>query len=116
VGLAGDDLDPVIDLGQPITIDSLTTHFMNAKASWIYPPRSVEVWTSEDGKKFAPAARLDIDADALQGVSVETVRIATPGARGRYLKVLVKNYGPIPPGAAGEGNGAWLFLDGIIAH
>jgi hypothetical protein len=44
------------------------------------------------------------------------VRIATPGARGRYLKVLAKNYGPIPPGAAGEGNGAWLFLDEIMAH
>lgn len=116
VGLAGDDLDPLIDLGQTITIDSITTHFMNAKASWIYPPRSLEVWTSEDGKKFASAARLDIDADALQGVSVETVRIATPGARGRYLKVLAKNYGPIPPGAAGEGNGAWLFLDEIMAH
>ena len=116
VGLAGYDLDPVIDLGQTVAIDSISTHFMNAKASWIYPPRSVEVWVSEDGKNFTATARQDLDADALQGVSVENVRIATPGARGRYLKVLAKNYGPIPAGAAGEGTGAWLFLEEIIAH
>jgi len=116
VGLAGYDLDPVIDLGKSVAIDSITTHFMNAKASWIYPPRSLEVWLSEDGKNFSAAGRQELDADALQGVSVETLRIATPGARGRYLKVLAKNYGPIPAGAAGEGNGAWLFLDEIIAY
>ncbi|MBK8557150.1 MAG: family 20 glycosylhydrolase [Lewinellaceae bacterium] len=116
VGLVGKDIDPVIDLGAETHIESVSTHFVNAKASWIYPPRSIEVLVSEDGKKFRSVGRQDFDADAMSGRTMEQVQIKTARARGRYLKVLVQNYGEIPSGMPGEGNGAWLFIDEIVVE
>ncbi|MBL7775473.1 MAG: family 20 glycosylhydrolase, partial [Saprospiraceae bacterium] len=114
VGLAGSDFDPVIDFGAPTNFSRLRVNFLNNKAAWVYPPRSVEVLVSDDGENFRSAGIQTIDADQLQGLSMENVSISLPGAQGRYLKVIARNYGPIPEGAAGAGNGAWLFLDELM--
>ncbi|MBK6932070.1 MAG: family 20 glycosylhydrolase [Saprospirales bacterium] len=114
VGLAGSDIDPVIDFGAPETFNRVTTHFVISRDSWIYPPRSIEVLVSEDGQAFTPVARKTFDADGMQGAGVEKVELAIPGAKGRYLKVLAQTYGPIPAGAPGAGKPAWLFLDELI--
>jgi len=114
VGLNSGNIDPVIDFGAPTTFNKVTTHFLNNKASWIYPPRSVEVFVSDDGETFTSVAKKVIDADGLTGVNIETVELATPGAQGRYLKLVATAYGPIPEGTASAGNKTWLFLDEIL--
>ena len=114
VGLVNSDFDPVIDFGAPTDFSRVTTHFINNKSSWIYPPRSIEVLVSDDGQNFTALAKKTFDPDRMTGVSLETVVFDTPGARSRYLKVVAQTYGVIPPAAAGGGNGAWLFLDEIL--
>lgn len=42
------------------------------------------------------------------------VVLPTPGVKARYVKLVATTQGMIPAGQAGEGNGAWLFLDEII--
>lgn len=116
VALVNRDIDPVIDLGAPTDIRRVTTHFVNSKVSWIYPPRAIEVLVSDDGTAFRPVARRGFAADDMTGISLETVVLDTPGARGRYLKVVATTFGVIPAGAPGEGNGAWLFLDEIVVE
>ncbi len=114
VGLVNHDIDPVIDLGAPTDFSKVTTHYVNSKVSWIYPPRSVEVYGSDDGQNFTLLARQDIPAESMSGISVETVNLETPGAKARYLKFVAKTFGVIPEGAAGAGNGAWLFVDEVV--
>jgi hexosaminidase len=116
VALVNHDIDPVIDLGAVTSFQRVSTHFLNSKVAWIYPPREVSVLVSDDGVQFKQLARVDIDADKLQGASVEPVSLQTPGARGRYLKFVAKTYGVIPAGAPGAGEGAWLFIDEIIVE
>lgn len=116
VGLVNHDIDPVIDLGVTTPFSTVTTHFVNSKVSWIYPPRGVEVYGSDDGQQFTLLARQDIPAESMNGITVETVRLDTPGAAARYLKFVARTFGVIPPGAAGAGNGAWLFLDEVIVE
>jgi hexosaminidase len=114
--LTGSDLDPVIDFGTSTDFNKVKTSFFNSKASWIYPPRSIEIWVSDDGENFRSVGKKAIEADQLRGISVENVEFATPGAKGRYLKLVAQNYGTIPDDAPGAGNGAWLFLDEIIVE
>jgi len=114
VGLVNHDIDPVIDLGASTDFGKVTTHFVNSKVSWIYPPRSVEVYGSADGQNFTLLAKQDIPAETMDGITVETVGLQTPGAKARYVKFVAKTFGVIPDGAAGAGNGAWLFVDEII--
>ncbi len=110
------DFDPVIDLGVSTNFERVTTHFINSKEAWIYPPRRFEVLVSDDGVNFISLVRRDIPADKLEGPAVETVVLDTPGGKGRYLKIVATNYGVIPKDAPGAGNGAWLFLDEIIVE
>lgn len=116
VGLVNHDIDPVIDLGATTSISTVTTHFVNSKVSWIYPPKGVEVYGSDDGQQFKLLARQDIPAESMNGITVETVRLDTPGASARYLKFVATTFGVIPPGAPGAGNGAWLFVDEVIVE
>lgn len=116
VGLVNHDIDPVIDLGSPTEFGSVSAHYVNSKVSWIYPPRSVEVYGSDDGQNFTLLAKKDIPAEEMTGITVETLRLETPGARARYLKFVAKTFGVIPEGAAGAGNGAWLFVDEVIVE
>ena len=71
---------------------------------------------SEDGQNFTSLGKKTIDAEGLQGNTVETTMFSTPGAKGRYLKLVAQTFGAIPENASGAGNNAWLFLDEIIVE
>ncbi|MBL7798068.1 MAG: family 20 glycosylhydrolase [Saprospiraceae bacterium] len=116
IGVTGSDLDPVIDFGATTEFNKVTTNFLNAKSSWIYPPRSIEIFVSEDGQNFTSLGKKNIDTEGLKGDTVEAVVFSTPGAKGRYLKLVAQTFGAIPGDASGAGNNAWLFLDEIVVE
>ncbi|MBC7774866.1 MAG: family 20 glycosylhydrolase [Phycisphaerae bacterium] len=116
VGLVNHDLDPVIDLGQSTAFGKVSFNFVNAKASWIWPPKGAEVYISDDGTNFKLLTSKTIDADALEGATVENVVLETPNAKGRYLKFVAKTYGVIPKDSPGANEGAWLFVDEVVVE
>lgn len=117
VALNGHDLDPAIDLGATMPLRRVTTHFVNGKDSWIYPPRSVEVLVSADGQAFKSVARREIEAEKMSGYSIETVALdLPPGTSARFVKLVAVHFGPIPAAAPGGGNPAWVFLDEVIVE
>lgn len=116
VGLVNRDIDPVIDFGQATAFGKVSLNFVNAKASWIWPPKSIEVYGSEDGSNFKLLSSKTIDVDALEGATVENLVLDTANAKVRYLKVVAKAYGLIPKDNPGAGNGAWLFVDEIVVE
>lgn len=110
-------LDPVIDFGGATEFSTVTTHFVNFKDAWIYPPKSLELLVSADGQHFTSVGKKEYDVLAMKGSSVETAVFELPkGTKGSYLKLVAENFGKIPSGAQGEGNGAWIFLDEIIVE
>lgn len=116
VGLVNHDIDPTLDFGETTAFSKVSFHYVNAKDSWIWPPRGAEVYGSEDGKEFRLLASLSIDADKMDGATVETVTLDCAGAKARYLKLIVKKYGVIPKGEPGDTNGAWLFVDEVVVE
>jgi hexosaminidase len=65
VGLVNHDIDPVIDFGQATAFGKVSFNFVNAKASWIWPPKAAEVYISDDGINFKLLISKTIDAEAL---------------------------------------------------
>jgi len=116
VGIVNHDLDPVIDLGKSTAVERVTTHYADAKQDWIYPPKHIAVFVSEDGREFTQVAATTINDLNKSGGAAETIVLVTPGARGRYVKLVAQAFGIIPEGAAGAGNGAWLFLDEVMVE
>ncbi len=112
VGVQDADFDPVIDLEETTSIHKVSINFLVGTAHRIFPPRSIEVFTSNDGENFTSAGKKDIAADKLAGNRIENVSFSLGGVGCRYLKLVAKAYGPTPD----SGEKTWLFLDEIIVE
>ena len=86
---------------------------MGASASWIMLPTEVEVFVSNDGKKFSSVKKIPMAATAENGRSVQQLGVAVDNKKARYVRVFAKNYGKLPSTHQGNGNPAWLFVDEI---
>lgn len=111
IGYNGNDLEATIDLGAAQKISRVVLHTLDQGGSWVYPPASVEIQVSTDGKKFRPAGKTSSFTPVQGGDGVMTVSMA--GTTARYVRVIAKNYGVIPEGKAGAGQKGWLFADEI---
>lgn len=111
IGFEGKDLEATIDLGRAQRIDSVVVHSLVQEGSWIYAPSAVDVSGSADGRQYSK-------------LGTTTAFVPTAGSNGyllvtfvpasvRYLRVTVRNNGPIPDGKPGAGHKAWLFSDEI---
>ncbi|HLG41713.1 MAG TPA: discoidin domain-containing protein, partial [Chitinophagaceae bacterium] len=108
---SGADCEAVIDLGSSQTINNAIIHTLSSGGSWVYPPRYAEVFISTDGQNFSSAGKGE-KFETTNG-SNGIIKVSFAPASARYIKVFVKNFGIIPQGMSGAGNGAWLFVDEI---
>lgn len=113
LGFSGKDFKAVIDLGATDTISSVKFRFYHSPGQWIHAPKLVKVAIS--GSKEAPknwTTKLVRRPDT----KIPKKTIALDKRSGQYLHIEVMNYGIIPEGMQGAGNGAWLFVDEIIVE
>lgn len=117
VGLVNRPIDPAIDLGQISSVKRVTTQFLNKQSSWIYPPKSIEVFTSEDGIQYTSVGIQMIEAAKVPENAVIPVKIELGKTRKtRFVKLVAEPFGVIPEGMPGAGNGSWLFLDEVMVQ
>ena len=110
LGFWGDDLEITIDLGELTTIKTFKSRFYSATGQWIYAPKKVSLYSSEDGKTYAPLKNVELENDKIIiDVYLDFNKINT-----RFIKIVIPNYGIIPEGKQGAGNKAWTFIDEII--
>ena len=111
LGFEGPDCEVVIDLGSLQTINNATIHTLSSGGSWVYPPQYVEIFISQDGQSFTSAGKSEkfVPTNGSNGI----IKVSFTPASARYVKIVVKNFGIIPSGMSGAGNGAWLFVDEI---
>lgn len=108
LGFNGADMEAIIDLGHKDSIQTITLHAFEQTGSWIYSPAEVSFYLSDDGVRFTLLETLK-KGKGVKNLVFET----TPASLTRFIKVVAKNYGPIPTGQPGGGNNAWLFVDEI---
>lgn len=110
LGFSGKNLEATLDLGNEDTISTVTAGFLTDKLSWIYPPKTLEVLISEDGKKFKSIGKINFDTNNSMRTE-NTIYFKKTAAR--YVRVIAENYGKIPLGNPGAGSMPWLFVDEI---
>jgi hexosaminidase len=108
IAFEGPDCEATIDLGKAITVNQVIAHSLDQRASWIWPPASINVFSSGDNKLYSPVSCINpqITSNKITCEFVQPIKA-------RYVKLVVQNYGIIPDGNPGAGNRAWLFLDEI---
>jgi hexosaminidase len=111
LGFTEKDCEALIDLGKSQTISNVVVHALAQGGSRVYPPKSVEIFTSTDGKKFSSRNQGSefINTSATNG----TMTVAFTPISARFVKVLVKNMGKVPEGKPGAGNPVLMLIDEI---
>ena len=113
-GYYGVDLIATVDLGAPKRINRLAGSFLQEVYSWIWMPREVEYFVSDDGKKFRSVGKVknDIPDDA-DGAYIQEMEVR-PRTNARYVKMVAKTIGTCPEGHVGAGQKAWIFCDELV--
>ena len=113
LGFEGKNVDILLEWKAAVNTRQISFRFFKGEGQWIYLPRSVEIFASQDGKLFESVKKTEnITADRRVGnVSIPAVLKDI-----RFIKISVQNYGKIPDGAQGAGHGAWLFMDEIVVE
>ncbi|HMJ45847.1 MAG TPA: family 20 glycosylhydrolase [Ferruginibacter sp.] len=113
LGFLGDDMEAIIDLGKETEFKTITVNTLTHTGSWIYPPKSFNLLTSNDGINFTQAEDLAVSVEPLQGRKTRMSNFKEGSYKARYIKVIAKNYGIIPADKPGAGTPAWMFVDEI---
>ncbi len=116
MGWEGGDMEAVIDLGKIEEIRSIKVFVMESKGSWIYRPSAFIIYVSNDNQSFTQICsgkKSELEAAELpRMLSCDGTQNGTV-PRGRYVKIVLNNFGVIPAGLPGAGSRAWLFVDEI---
>ena len=113
-GYHGVDLVATVDLGVRQRINRLAGSFLQEQGSWIFMPKEVEFFVSDDGKKFRGVGKVinrvpaDEDEAVLQELEVR------PRCDARYVKMVAKTIGNCPDWHVGAGQPAWIFCDEFV--
>ena len=86
------------------SIVQLDISFLDAKGSWIYLPKEVDVyWQTQDGKWMLKET-VDVTQESMSLTIQETTS---------RLKFKIRSIEKIPDGAEGAGNLPWIFIDEV---
>ena len=116
-GFEGDNLNTVIDLGEPILIKSIGANFLQSIRVGVFLPKRVEFSVSEDGQNFNRVANI-IQSSEDQDTTPSIHLIIEKGlnVKSRYIKVHAENTGVVPDWHSAKGQKAWMFVDEIIVN
>jgi hexosaminidase len=111
LGFWGPDLDAVVDLGEPTLVSKVTIDVFNGEGSWIYPPKTVEIFAGNDTTALVSVKKLSSTE-----IAGNVLVLPFSPQLARYIRVVATNAGKIPEGKPGAGNDAWLFVDEIMVE
>ena len=115
MGFEKDDLEAVLDFGEPRTLHKIGLECLENTESYIFRPARVEYAASEDGKKFVTIGLVKEDEIKKAGPGpILLIEKNFKNIKARFLKVSARSRGTCPPGLPGAGEKAWLFVDEII--
>ena len=114
-GWWGENMEVTLDCGNKNTFTSVGAGFLQDVRSWIWMPKQLEVYVSNDGKNFTLLTTInnlvsssDYNSKEIQNLTAE-VQLTTA----RYVKFKAINFGTIPNWHPGKGGNTWVFCDEI---
>lgn len=114
-GFEGVDLEATINLEKETLINKLSLTALNDPNVWIFMPRKVIFYISNDGTNFLKVAEVDND------LPVETTQLMIKKftaesiqQKARFVKVFAESVRYCPPWHKGAGYKCWLFADEFV--
>lgn len=115
VGTLGKDMDVQIDLLEMTTVKKIKMQFFHAPDSWIYGPTEVTLFSSTDGNQWKQEDKVVFHSETYSKKEIKE-QLFNKKINTRYIRIVAKSIGKIPPDAQGAGNNAHLFCNEIIVE
>ncbi len=118
-GFFGDDVELIIqNPNEDKTISSVSMNFYRYINSWIFPPKSVSIFYSKDGKVFKPIDSIDFQEEEMhiRGKEILSPSFSFKPLEANYIKISIENIGKVPLWHEASGEPAWVFIDEIIVN
>ncbi len=113
-GFQGCDFEAIVDLGSKKHINSVYGSFVQDIRSWIWFPKSVVIYTSDNGIDFTEKANIENRfPDDDYEITLKEIGVKRK-MYGRFIKIKAKNYGKLPEWHLGAGGESFIFTDEII--
>jgi len=112
-GYQGNDLVAILDFGKVAPINKISLGTLQDSRAWIVFPKYVEYWTSDDGTNYKLLATVNTKVD-IKDLNVQTQEFSADlHTNARYIKVVAKQYGPLPEWHESKGSPSYIFADEI---
>jgi len=116
-GFFGEDIVAVIDLGERRSFQQLTVSCLQSTPSWIFMPREIQIFVSDNGIDFQFLSKIETNTDTRrEDIFIEDFTQNFGQSGGRYIKVVAVNFGLNPNWHDAAGSKCWLFADEIILN
>jgi predicted alpha-1,2-mannosidase len=115
-GYLDTNLDVVLDLGQKKATNHIKINFLEDQRSWIFLPKKVIFYGSNDAKTFEEVSTHIIgEPENNENVTVYSVKSKKMNKKYRFIKVYAETLGNLPKWHLGfQHNGkSWIFTDEI---
>jgi hypothetical protein len=119
LGFEGNDMEAVIDLGQPKSISFVHTAFLKVTNHIVFFPEEVEISISTDNNTFRSIATKETAHPLKRGDKVNDIEyfdFQFEPVQARYIKVFAKSKKVAPPWHHASGLPCWTFCDEVIIN
>ncbi|MDP2888423.1 MAG: glycoside hydrolase family 20 protein [Bacteroidota bacterium] len=116
-GWSATNMEVVIDLQQATEIHSISVGSLQNAGAYIFFPKKMEFFVSEDGVRFQKVAEVLNDVNPLSGEKqLKDFSASFNPIPVSFVKIVSQNLGRCPKGHVGEGKPAWMFIDEIAVE
>ena len=113
-GYEDKDLVAIIDLGKEQTIKSISARFLQATDSWIFFPKDVRFFISNDGENYHQVYQLGLKTTQENHPNeIRKISYTLLNTKAHFVKVVARNFGPCPEWHLAPGGKTWIFIDEI---
>ncbi|CAM3764743.1 GH92 family glycosyl hydrolase [Mucilaginibacter galii] len=112
-GYQNNDLEAIVDMGQVKTVKQVSLTTLQDTRAWIVFPKEVQYSVSDDGRTYRQLVTVKTKV-GVDSMSPQTKAFtATLNTKARYIKVIAKQYGPLPQWHESKGSPSYIFADEI---
>lgn len=113
LGFEGINFEATIDMGKTIHFDSISCSTLQDQVSWIFFPKQVEFYISNDNQSFHKVKSFNRKTSIDPEIKHKEFCAHKLKASARFIRVKAKSVGRCPEWHPGAGGKAWLFIDEI---
>lgn len=114
-GYQGQDIEVIMAFDEPRTIKKLSANFLEDQNSWIFYPKEVEFYVSNDSVNWTLVDRIPTHkSDHTEETTISkfsTLYKTMQKQEYQFAKMVAKNFGPMPQWHEGRGNPTFIFID-----